>query len=543
MVSVTSAQLREAHALDQPHDQEGDPDLTIGDFFLSKGCRDLTIGDLFLSIGDLDLTICDMDHSPGIPAPRRPPPTPATSGDLGCAWIAGPSEWQLNDNRLVTFRRATRYLTRNSLNPARHALCSRPGMPTKLFSFSLLLVALTGCGQAVLPLDPPGKPSVGQDPSKYSDTCAGLFDAYAVWATGCLGTPLPDGLRDDLVAHCAAREALPGINVAPAAFHDCAGKIAASYCASLPLECLSPSDYAAQTTLTWLGGSVYPYYYEVFPRAPGSLAAGEGCSLDAQCQSGTCMSQESCGICIDSKQVGEACDATSSCVNSACQSGVCVEVGVAEGGACYQGKGGSNCLSSLYCGKNGCVPRLAVGSPCSGNGTFVCQVGTLCRANTCLPIHEVHEGDACDSSLAPCRGEGLTCMDGLCRRPVDNVPAGGSCSFDTCVLGLNCVGGTCAVPVAAGGLCKHSDACMQGLTCLHAPGQKIGQCGAPPGEGGKCEEPWGCASNLYCQFTKGGGFCKAVGLPTTECDQFRSCGGSQVCRRGKCVQLDLCSAP
>lgn len=414
-------------------------------------------------------------------------------------------------------------------------------MPTKPFSFSVLLVALTACGQTALPVDPP----IVHDPPRAADGCTALFDAHADWSTGCQGPALRDGQREDLIAHCTARAELPGIAVAPAAFQYCAVKIATSNCASLPLECLTPADGSAQTTLTFLGGSVPEFYYEVFPRAPGSLPVGEGCLLGAQCQSGACSSELTCGICVDPKQIGEACGATSVCVNSDCQNGICVEIGVAAGGACQDVKGDSDCLSSLYCLDTVCVPRLKVGDTCPDDYRPVCMEGSLCLGSVCQAVEAVGEGEACDSTLARCTGEGLQCMEGTCRRPVDAVPAGGDCYLDTCALGLHCAAGTCVIPALSGAPCQEPASCVDGLTCLLTAGG-TGQCAAPLGEGAECYSFYDCEGGLYCAFSKGPGHCQPLepqGAPTSECAEDRPCGGAQVCRWGACVAIDSCSAP
>lgn len=417
-------------------------------------------------------------------------------------------------------------------------------MPTKRFSFSLLFLALTGCGQIVVPTAPPVVPDpVVPDLATHSATCTALFDAYAKREQECVGTPISAELRDDLVVHCSAREALRGVSVAPAAFLDCAKKIAVSSCASLPLECLSPADDSAQTTLTWLGGSVAPFRYEVFPRADGVLVAGKSCSFGAQCASGVCASNETCGFCVDPRNAGDACDVKSRCLDSECIAGTCTETGTPLGSACEDIKGDSDCLSSLYCKDSVCVPRLQVGDTCPDTYLPVCAQGSICRASTCQIVHYVKEGEACDEGVARCGAEGAECVDGVCRRPVDGVLAGSACSFDTCAVGLHCSAFVCVAPSPPGGPCVDAAGCMTGLACL-GTSTGAGHCGAPIVEGADCQAQGECASGLACEFAKDpSGTCRAAWSSPGQCGETSPCGGTEVCRGGECRPLDLCSAP
>ena len=417
-------------------------------------------------------------------------------------------------------------------------------MPTKLFSFSLLFFALTGCGQIVVPTAAPVVPDpVVPDLAMHRATCTALFDAYAKREQECVGTPISAALHDDLVVHCSAREALPGVSVAPSAFLDCAEKIAVSSCASLPLECLSPADDSAQTALTWLGGSVTPFYYEVFPRAAGELLAGKSCSIGAQCASGACASNETCGFCVDRKIAGEACDVTSRCLGSECIAGTCTETGTPLGASCQATKGDSDCLSSLYCKDSVCVPRRQVGDACSVGDLPICVPGSICRASTCQIVQYVKEGEACDDAVTRCGAEGTRCTDGVCRLPVDGVQAGGSCSFDTCAVGLHCSASVCVLPVVLGGPCAESAACLTGFACL-GTSSGAGHCGAPIVEGADCQSMGECASGLWCEFAKDPtGKCRAAWSSSAPCGETTPCGGAEVCRSGECRPLDLCSVP
>ncbi|MFS8069978.1 MAG: hypothetical protein ACMG6S_26740, partial [Byssovorax sp.] len=344
-------------------------------------------------------------------------------------------------------------------------------MPTKLGSLSLLLFTLTACGQTIT--EPPVTTPEPSATTASRASCAAFVGAYTSWATGCLGTTLSAGRRDDLVDHCAARAALPGVEVTEGAIAACAAKIALAECTGVPLECLSPLgriDNSGQLSYVWMGNGVSALYYDLFPRAKGSLATGAACDIGAQCQSGNCTSRDSCGFCVDESKLGDACGPTALCVGwrDQCTDGVCVEVGLAEGSACQETKGSSDCLSSLYCLNGTCIPRLQVGDLCDADGYLpACPEDTRCVASVCQQVKEAHEGEACDVGPVYCTGEGLFCDGETCRRPRTGAPAGSSCFQDFCGEGLICATYTCAVPRNAGEACDYTEACAAGLACIY----------------------------------------------------------------------------
>ena len=232
----------------------------------------------------------------------------------------------------------------------------------------------------------------------------------------------------------------------------CAAKITLAECAGVPLECLSPLgkiDNSGQLSYVWMGNGFSELYYDLFPRATGSLAAGAARDIGAQCQSGNCTSRDSCGSCVDESKVGETCGPTALCMGwrGQCMDGVCVEVGLAEGSPCQETKGSSDCLSSLYCSNGTCAPRLKVGDACIEGGYLpVCPKDASCIAFVCQQVKEAHEGEACDFWPVICTGEGLFCDGETCRKPRTGAPAGSGCLRDFCAEGLICATYTCAVP-------------------------------------------------------------------------------------------------
>ena len=297
------------------------------------------------------------------------------------------------------------------------------------------------------------------------------------------------------------------------------------------------------TPSIWLGGSVHPGSYTVFPRALGSLASGEACSFDDQCQSSACWKQTDCGTCVDPKHLGEACTATSRCLKSECKNGLCTDTGGGEGSACSQSTAGPGCLSDFYCSLNFCAPRPKRGEKCKIGIVPMCAENADCVDSVCQAFTTVKDGEICDNVFKRCLVEGRRCAAGVCRKPTDTVPVGGDCSIDTCALGLRCAGTLCVAPVNAGAPCTWGASCVDGLTCLFSPG-KGGKCAAPLGQGASCEGAEDCASGLHCPYSKGpeGSTCQPT-PPQPGCKDSRICAGDEICRWGSCGPFDTCAAP
>lgn len=417
-----------------------------------------------------------------------------------------------------------------------HAIKER--MLLKPLSAGLLLASLTGCGEIALPSQPP---------VYYEDSCAGLFSAYATWAGGCRGEKLSDADEHELLSRCTVRTAIPGIHVAPAAFSDCAGKVAASSCAVLPVECLTRSDIDNEQS-TFLGTGVESWQYELFPRTPGALPMGASCSLGAECLSGACSgSPSACGACVAFARLGEACDAQQLCVGSTCDGSVCVDPGLPEGSACLVNGFGA-CQAKLRCvnGLNGvCAPRLGIGMACNedpGDSSGGCVEGAVCSGSLCMAVEEAGPGEPCDNKVHQCVAELYGCFDGVCRKPIGDVPEGGSCDRDACASDLHCVASICEVPAEEGKLCSQLASCVSGLSCLR-DSDTSNHCGPGLAEGAECWLSGECASGLECNIGKGGGKCAPIYHHPTWCTDAMPCGEDMTCRSGVCIPLAICTGP
>jgi hypothetical protein len=199
----------------------------------------------------------------------------------------------------------------------------------------------------------------------------------------------------------------------------------------------------------------------------GTIADGGACLNDQQCVSATCDRS--------------ACASTNACCPGACVAPVSAVGTTAVGVAC--GTNG-DCVEGAFCATGRaasvCTALLAAGQPCddstqcvlgtacivtpSSNGALQCASppgqGDPCAApgscnspkdfcdpasSTCQPRLDV--GAACDPAAAGCVayaycGAGGTCVArGAVGAACDPAPAA-----STCLAGLSCAGGTCALP-------------------------------------------------------------------------------------------------
>jgi hypothetical protein len=411
-------------------------------------------------------------------------------------------------------------------------------MNPRILASSLLLFSIAGCGQTVTPL-----PTSPDDSQALTTACTALYDSYVTWTKGCTGVQPARAEIEDLAAGCAARAALPGIEVTAKALLSCSAKVTASSCAALPLECLTRAEgyEDARVSLTNVVSSIVENgsIYQLFPRTKGKLTLGLACNFGAQCSSGTCGAGKDCGVCVELKDPGEACDATATCrVGSQCNDGVCVDLRKPLGEMCFTGKEQFVCQAGLYCTGEACATVLGVGDACSGNLSNECGPSATCDASICQAITIGHAGDACDDVAARCI-EGTFCQDGSCHVPVANVPLNGSCGVDVCALGLNCNYGHCAPPLKAGAHCLSWEECGGGNYC-QTDASSTTFCAAPIHEGEACgATPW-CEPGLFCDATTKR--CRRNVDEGAACDDAVPCRLPFTCRDGLCGDA-LCSAP
>jgi hypothetical protein len=190
------------------------------------------------------------------------------------------------------------------------------------------------------------------------------------------------------------------------------------------------------------------YYNLLVPRECllGDRPAGAPCDDDHQCESGSCTTLSSCGVCERRAGLGETC------LLDPCEA------------------------PDLVCGPELiCIPAGFIGDPCSADepcwSTLVCEAGICARApgagspcSTERHVCDLNVGAFCDSDTLVCEpyeshAPGAECVLGIClgntfcsttTEPSTCIPLrleGEPCSADDnsliCELGLRCEDGTC----------------------------------------------------------------------------------------------------
>ncbi|MFO0745516.1 MAG: HYR domain-containing protein [Myxococcota bacterium] len=335
-----------------------------------------------------------------------------------------------------------------------------------------------------------------------------------------------------------------------------------------------------------------------------SCQDGSACTLDDQCQAGTCVGgpakvcggatqcrtgstcDPATGVCGGGadKPDGTACNDLVACTrDDMCTGGTCAGVGVVcppgdqchEAGACDATSGfcvlgavkvgascddGDRCTQADACGADGRCGGTAVvcaaSDGCHVPGT--CNPGTGLCSNPPAP-----NGTGCDDRSActsadqcrngVCAGSAVTCpAPSPCHQPGVCAPATGLCAYapepdaspcsdgDQCTQGDACLGGAC-VP-GQPKVCATSDECLGAVGCDKASGQCLF---APAHEGEACTGASACA-DYACE----GGLCRAqasevcgdleVDLAFLNDPQDPGPDGPYVAADIPCWQLDSC---
>lgn len=207
----------------------------------------------------------------------------------------------------------------------------------------------------------------------------------------------------------------------------------------------------------------------------GTVAAGESCSGDLECESGRCIiPPRTCsGRCAPLRSEGGPCASHSDCRDLlACVDGACRRP-PGEGEPCT-----GLCAEGLRCeSRRGiCVPLPAEGESCSSYGNS-CRRGLVCMSGRCSPPPGL--GEPCYLRWGtPLCHDGLRCHDGICAEPR---PEGAACrSTSECRFGSRCHDGRCATVRNRGERCTAETPCALGLGCID------GRCRTLPDIGERC---------------------------------------------------------
>jgi hypothetical protein len=310
----------------------------------------------------------------------------------------------------------------------------------------LLVIGLVQCeGDGE---DPKSTPELDEFWARLIDqSCKGQVTCgwYASWAD--CNEALADGLFKALLAPLRASVA-NGETV----FHADKGQACLDAFASLP-SCRASVK----------GTEAYRAYDEACKAVfQGVLSVGAECSDDVECQSQNCEESacnEACcsGTCAPgaAAQLGQPCEPGDCAWGTYCSEGTCLAL-VPEGGACDYS---DMCQPSTFCpiDPNADAPTACTripdrGEECSPSMGFCDRTEDFCSSQTgrCEPRRQL--GEPCNDEfltvlgfkISECVGY-ASCVEGICTA---RVGPGAQCDeppdvYDQCVLGLQCVDGSC----------------------------------------------------------------------------------------------------
>jgi hypothetical protein len=187
--------------------------------------------------------------------------------------------------------------------------------------------------------------------------------------------------------------------------------------------------------------------------APGTLAMGESCAVDAQCQGQVCLfgGFGSCGTCQTVSPVNSICVDSSECAaGTVCAGssspGSCTTY-AAEGGSCN----GVPCAPWLLCQNGVCGKPEGVGGTCSSdpNALDPCDNfgGILCDSTMmkCVaPVPDPTNQSCAGGSI--CSASYSCATDGSCIPPIKEGDDCAVLSGPSCLAPSRCDNGICTLP-------------------------------------------------------------------------------------------------
>jgi hypothetical protein len=300
-----------------------------------------------------------------------------------------------------------------------------------------------------------------------------------------------------------------------------------------------------------LGGGVFPSCVGyggnlLYPghEKKGTLAPGEGCFADVQCDSGYCGGNifETCSVCKRARAVGESCgETTDLCVEGLCMGGTCQLTGKKLGEDCIDYAGG-DCQSTLYCKRNDpahiegkCAPRGQAGASCGALND--CADVLSCQAGVCVLL--AADGAGC-SDNAMCSSS--WCNGGTCTTKPTGLTEGEGCSVGFCRADLLCnQNQVCATPtyLPEGAACMSASfpevMCEPGLFCDGA-----GVCRPDPQPGEFCTPFASCASGAVCVGFDAADLTKSLCVKRGSAGEACPCADELTCVSGVCVAYRAC---
>lgn len=271
---------------------------------------------------------------------------------------------------------------------------------------------------------------------------------------------------------------------------------------------------------------------------------GDACTLDDQCENGTCQSgpEQNCNDgnpcttdecnpgegCVHNPSAGPCDDGNACTVGETCTDGQCSSLALLD---CDDD---DVCTTDACAPVSGCIHTLNQ-APCDDGD--VCTLGDHCHLGNCISSGELScedknpcTDDSCNTETGcafvanaqPCDdGEvcttGDVCSDGACKAGSltlcdDENP----CTSDSCQLGIGCVF------TANDLVCDDGDACTTGEFCA------AGACGG--GKSVVCDDNNICTDDS-CHVALGCVF----GANAVECNDGNACTTADTCANEECV--------
>jgi hypothetical protein len=223
----------------------------------------------------------------------------------------------------------------------------------------------------------------------------------------------------------------------------------------------------------------------------GTVGDGGACYLDVECEGEGCVLDAGCpGLC--QPQTPPAASLSAAGDECPCVTGLTCAQGLCWGGAALGASCGSafDCQPGFYCSPargRTCQPQLGDCAPCTENliesqdaWSGQCQPGFFCRG-----LASLADGGIAPGVCTPPLSEGDACV-------VDITPGQFAGPVTGCLPGLDCIGGSCALPPGAGACQDDDTPCLVGTAACFIP---TGQC--QPVSDSQCTQA-SCAPGLSC---------------------------------------------
>ena len=290
------------------------------------------------------------------------------------------------------------------------------------------------------------------------------------------------------------------------------------------------------------------------PGYPSSCKSDGFCNGGGACRS-YATSGTPCGAvaCSAGVLAGSECDGAGSCVaaSTPCAPYAACKDATTCASSCVAS---TECVTTSYCASGACVPKRALGNPCSTDTE--CSSG-FCVDNVCCDTRCDGLCQACTTALKQSGADDGVCADARSGTdPHDQCPDDGvaSCDRDGACDGtgqcrIYALGSTCAATACTGeassGYLMTAHACDGAGTCQSNTEQDCGLYTCSTAAcGTSCKDDSDCISSAYCS----GGMCVSRKMNGKTCAQPNECQ-SGICTDGVCCdgvcsgQCEACDVP